>query len=245
MIRAGVIGLGVGQRHAEAYSRHPEVELRSLCDLDSEKLKTAQELFPQATLTTNAMTLLRDPQLDVISIASYDDAHFEQIILALDNDKHVFVEKPVCLFAHEAAAIRAKLREKPALRFSSNLLLRNSPRFQWLRQQLKDGLFGTPFYLEGAYDYGRIEKLTQGWRGRLPFYSIVLGGGVHLLDLFQWLSGDKVAEVMAYGNHKVTQGSAFRYPDLVAALLKFESGMVGRLTCNFGGVCPHFHELCL
>ncbi|KAF0146438.1 MAG: putative dehydrogenase [Nitrospirae bacterium] len=161
----------------------------------------------------------------------------------LDHNKHVFVEKPLCLYETEAIDIRDRLREKPHLKLSSNLILRRSPRFQTLKKMIMSGDMGDIYYLEGDYNYGRIEKITEGWRGKIEFYSVVYGGGVHMIDLMLWLTQDEIVEVSAYGNGICTKNSQFRYNDLVAALLKFKSGTVGKMTANFGCVFPHFHPL--
>ena len=64
-----------------------------------------------------------------------------------------------------------------------------------------------------------------------------------MVDLLLWLVGDSVEEVSAYGNRIATQGSRYRYHDCVVALLKFKSGLIGKVTSNFGCVFPHFHAL--
>jgi len=66
---------------------------------------------------------------------------------------------------------------------------------------------------------------------------------VHMVDLLLWLTGDTVEEVTAYGNQIASKGSKFRYNDCVVSLLKFRSGMIGKVTVDFGGVMPHFHSL--
>lgn len=242
-LRAGVIGLGVGEQHIAGYQSHPHCEVVALCDFSDEKLAMAKAKYPGIRLTRQAGEVLQDPEIDVVSIASYDNYHYEQIVQAINNDKHVFAEKPLCLYESEATDIRRLLQEKPHLKMSSNLILRMSPRFRWLKQMIADGDMGQLFYVEGDYDYGRVHKITDGWRGKIDFYSVVYGGGVHIIDLLLWLTGDQVIEVAAYGNNLATRGTSFRYNDIVVSILKFQSGMVGKVTANFGGVSPHFHAL--
>lgn len=244
-LRAGIIGLGVGEQHIDGYESHPECEVVALCDFSDEKFAMAQEKYAHLKLTREADELLEDPKIDVLSIASYDNHHYEQIVKAIQNDKHIFVEKPICLYEEELAHIRSLLREKPYLKLSSNLILRRSPRFRLLKDMMTAGELGTLFYVEGDYNYGRLHKITGGWRGQLDFYSVVYGGGIHLIDLLLWLTGDKVVEVTAYGNDIASRGTNFRYHDMVVSLLKFQSGLIGKMSANFGCVYPHFHRLSL
>lgn len=214
-----------------------------LCDLSDDKVTMAREKYPHTHVTQRPEDVLDNPDIDVVSIASYDDGHHEQAVRALRNGKHVFVEKPLCLHEHEAREIRMLLSANPRLRLSSNLILRMCPRFRLLRQMIRNGDFGRLFYLEGDYNYGRLHKLTQGWRGRLPFYSVTYGGGVHMVDLLLWLADAPVTEVAAQGNRVASAGSGFRYNDFAVALLRFEGGVIGKVAANFGCVCPHFHRL--
>lgn len=242
-LKVGIIGLGVGEQHISGYEKHPNCEVVSLCDFSGEKLRMAGKKYPGLKLTKLSDDILNDPEIDAVSIASYDNYHYAQIAKAIANDKHVFVEKPLCLYRKEAENIRALLKNKPGLKLSSNLILRMSPRFHDLKKMIKNGKMGSLFYVEGDYNYGRLHKITGGWRAKIDFYSVVYGGGVHMVDLLLWLTGDKVAEVEAYGNNIASSGSKFKYNDMVTSILKFKSGMIGKVAVNMGCVFPHFHNV--
>jgi predicted dehydrogenase len=243
MLRAAVIGLGVGEAHARTYGEHPDCELVGLCDIDAGRLAEIAAQHPGVRTTVDPRELLRDPEIDVVSIASYDDAHYAQVKTALEHGKHVFVEKPLCVRRDEAAELRRVLAERPGQVLSSNLVLRASPRFRALKMLIDDGRLGDLYYVEADYDYGRLHKITEGWRGDLPHYSVVLGGGVHVVDLLLWLTGRRVVEVSAYGNRIASAGTKFRFDDLVVALLRFEDGVLGKVAANFGSATPHFHAV--
>ena len=243
MLRVGIIGLGVGEQHIAGYHSHPHCQVVALCDIDREKRQQAQAKYPRMKVTPEARELLEDPRLDIISIASYDNYHFEQAVQAIANDKHLFVEKPLCLYREQAHQLRLALERKKSIRLSSNLILRRSPRFRELQSMIAAGELGELNYIEAAYNYGRLWKITDGWRGRLDYYSITCGGGVHLIDLMLWLTGTTISEVFAYGNNIATRNSRFKYNDVVVAIAKFASGLTGKITSNFSCVLPHFHEL--
>ncbi|MDQ7778790.1 MAG: Gfo/Idh/MocA family oxidoreductase [Planctomycetota bacterium] len=242
-MRTGIIGLGVGEKHIAGYRRHAACEVVALCDFDAKKRAEARRKYPGLAVCANADEILDDPGIDAVSIASYDNYHHDQIVKALANNKHVFVEKPLCQSEGEAKGIRRLLRGKPRLVLSSNLILRMSPRFQWLRKAITQGKLGVPYFIEGDYNYGRLHKITAGWRGKLDFYSVVQGGAVHVIDLLMWLTNDRVVEVAAFGNRIASAHSRFKHDDMVVGILKFRSGMVGKVSANFGCVFPHFHTL--
>ena len=239
----GVIGLGVGAEHAEAYARRADCQLVALCDLSPEKLAEVGPRFPSARRTTDADEVLADPSIDIVSIATYDDCHHAQVLEALQHGKHVFVEKPLCLAQREFDEIRSALVRHPELILSSNLILRKSPRFIELKNLIRAGRLGQIYYLEGDYLYGRLHKIASGWRGTIEGYSVMHGGGIHLIDLLLWLAGEPIVEVTAMGNALAARGTGFRYNDMVVSLLRFRSGALGKVSANFGCVHPHFHAL--
>jgi predicted dehydrogenase len=242
-LKAGVIGLGVGERHIDGFRRAAAVEVIALCDMDAAKQAMARERYPECKLYANADDLLDDPQIDVVAIASYDHHHAAQIVRAFDAGKHVFSEKPLCLTEGDLAAIRAAHTRNPGLRLCTNTVLRMSPRFRDLRGRIRNGELGSIFYAEADYNYGRLAKLKDGWRGQIPDYSVMLGGGIHMVDLLLWLSGRRVVEVVASGNKLCSAGYGFTTPDMVVAILRFDDGMLGKVSANFGCVYPHFHKL--
>ncbi len=243
ILKAGIIGLGVGETHISGYLGHPECDVAALCDFSEERRLLMQRKYPHLKVVRDADEILQDPEIGVISIASYDNYHFEQVTKAINYGKHVFVEKPLCLAESEARQIRFLLEKNPHVRLSSNLILRMSPRFRLLRKMIAAGNLGQTYYVEGDYNYGRLQKITQGWRGNIPTYSVVLGGGVHVIDLLLWLTADEVCEVASYGNNLSSKGAGVSYNDMVVAILKFRSGMVGKVSANFGCVFPHFHQI--
>ncbi|CEF48504.1 unnamed protein product, partial [uncultured bacterium] len=89
--------------------------------------------------------------------------------------------------------------------------------------------------------YGRIEKIVHGWRGRSPGYSPLKGGGIHLVDLMLWLTGQRPETVFAVGNRIATAAGPSAFNDYVAAVYSFPSGLIGRITVNLGSVHRHQH----
>lgn len=243
VLKAGIIGLGVGERHITGYEADARCKVTVLCDLDAAKLSDVASRHPGRHLTADAAEVLNDPAVDLVSIASFDNFHRNQIIAAIANGKHVFVEKPLCQFDEEFDAIAAALARNPQIKLSSNLILRRTPRFVELRRRIQAGALGDIYHLEGDYDYGRIHKILTGWRADIPFYSVVHGGAIHLIDLTLWLTGKMVEEVFAYGCGIATRDSNFRHDDLVLSVLRFTDGSTAKISANFACVAPHHHRL--
>lgn len=244
MIGAAVVGLGVGEQHARAYDAHPRVGALWLLDQNPEQAREVARRIPGARLAGSYAELLANPEVQAISIASFDHDHYGQVTAALEAGKHVFVEKPLCRSFEELRHIHALWAAAGGrLRLGSNLILRAAPLYRWVREELARGAFGDLYAIDGDYLYGRIHKVTEGWRRDVADYSVIQGGGIHLLDLMLWLTGRRPETVTAVGNRIATAGSGFRYNDYCAATLHFPDGLIARLTANYGCVHRHHHVL--
>lgn len=241
-LRVGVVGLGVGEQHARAFHAHPACELDCLFDLDPARAHRLAASLGNCFVADDFTSLLE--RVDVVAIASYDDAHFDQVMAALSANKHVFVEKPVCRTTEELRAIKAAwLKSNGRLKLRSNLVLRASPLYRWLKSQIADGGLGQIYSFDGDYLYGRLHKITEGWRGKLGEYSVMEGGGIHLVDLMLWLIGERPSTVVATGNRICTRETEFRQSDFSAATFEFPSSLIARVTANFGCVHRHHHVM--
>ncbi len=240
-LRVGVIGLGVGEQHVQAYLRNPCCDVVAICDLSEEKLVLAEKQYPGTYQTKNDQDLFLDPGIDIISIASYDDAHANQVISALKAKKHVFVEKPLCQSIDQVLQIKNVWEsQKKSLKLGCNLVLREAPLYKWLWNQIQEGLFGSIYAFDGEYLYGRLQKITDGWRNNVRDYSVIEGGGIHMIDLMLWLTGQRPQTVFTAGSRMCSEGTKFQYNDFATSIMQFDSGMIGRITANFG--CVHRHQ---
>ena len=241
-LKIGVIGLGVGEQHVIGYQRIPNVEVTDICDIDPSVLKIVGDRNDVPNRHQDYKQITENPNIDVVSIASYDNCHAIQAISAFENGKHVMIEKPLALNRHEAEAI-LRAQQDSGRFLSSNLVLRKSPRFQELKNWIAKGYFGEIVTIEGDYLHQILWKLTQGWRGEMEFYCVTYGGGIHMIDLMRWLLDEEIVEVCGMSNKKLTRGTKFNFDDTVTNLLKFKSGTVGRTTSNLGAQRPQIHGL--
>jgi len=119
--------------------------------------------------------LVADPDIDIVYIATTNNAHFENAKLALSSGKSVLLEKPFTLDASQARELvgistsrKVFLMEAMWTRFLPNHLV--------LFEKLNQGLIGTPLYLFADHN----QNLPKASHSRL--YDPALGGG-SLLDL--------------------------------------------------------------
>lgn len=246
MIKFGIVGLGIGERHLDALSNDQRVSVEVICDLNVEKAQVLASKYNVPAFCSDWNALLDDFDLDAVIVASYDHDHAEQIIRFIDCGMHIFVEKPLCTTMSELESIESAYNNRSKnqkLKVSSNFILRKEQRFVELKKRIDRGELGVIYSVEASYDYGRIHKIFSGWRGTSPNYSVMNGGGIHMIDLCQWLVGEKFSPVFAMHNKVVTKKEVFKAPDFTSAMGNLGDDAILKVTANFGSQTPHYHQL--
>lgn len=103
-IRVGLVGVGWGSVvQVPAFRMVPPFEVAALCSRRAERVKAAGEQLGVDDLSTDWQTFVTRDDLDLISICTPTDLHFEQTMAAIAAGKHVLVEKPVGLDATQTS----------------------------------------------------------------------------------------------------------------------------------------------
>ena len=103
-LKIGIIGVGgISAVHIDAYRHNPHAELYALCDIDAEKLREKGNRYGIERLYTSAEEMLSAlPELDAVSVCTWNSAHAPCAIAALNAGKHVLCEKPMAMNYEEA-----------------------------------------------------------------------------------------------------------------------------------------------
>src|SRR5579872_7424294 len=115
MIRIGVIVYGYwGPNVVRNLHRVEGSRVTTVCDQSPEMLKRVGQTYPDIKTTTNADDVLCSPEIDAVAVITPVWTHFELAKKALENGKHVFVEKPFTANSAQAEEL-IQLAEKKKL----------------------------------------------------------------------------------------------------------------------------------
>lgn len=250
-LKVGIIGTGgISNFHINGYLKNPNVELYAFCDINEEKVKNMAEKYGVSRIYTDKDEMLKLKELDMVSVCTWNSAHAECTIAALNAGKHVLCEKPMAVSAEEAE----KMKEA-ALRNQKLLMIGFVRRFEnetaILRDFIDQDQFGEIYYTKASYL--RRKGNPGGWFGDKsrsgggPLIDL----GVHVIDLVRYLSGSP-KPVSAYGatftklydrkNIKSTGGYVSTdkgerdicdVEDLATAMIRFDNGMVLSIDASF------------
>jgi predicted dehydrogenase len=102
MIGIGVIGFGYwGPNLVRNFSELQKTKVLTICDTRQERLKNAQTRYVGIETTSDYNDLINHPGIDAIAIATPVSTHYELALKALQNGKHVLVEKPLTMTSEQ------------------------------------------------------------------------------------------------------------------------------------------------
>ena len=235
-----VVGLGVGMNHAEAAHNSKNADLIAVCDLKQEKLDKAKEKFPEIITYTDFDEMLKNPDIDAVSIAVPSGMHAEFAVKAMKAGKNVLVEKPVDITVEAAMKIE-KARLETGMKAGVVHQNRYNPDMPLMHDAITSGKIGKVLFGDFAVKWYRTQEYYDngGWRGtwEMDGGGSLMNQAVHTVDIMQWLMNSDVESVTsqtAIYNHKIDT------EDFTASLIKFKSGAVATFistTCAYPGIC--------
>lgn len=248
----GVIGCGyVFDHYMTTLDQHPGLNIVGLADRDGKRAAQVGTYYGLKVYEDSA-ALLADPAIDIVANFTSIESHYDVTRAALKAGKHVYSEKPLTMTMPEAHALSDLATEK-GVRLScapSNAL---SASVQTLWKAVEDGAVGDVRMVYAEFDDNPVYLLSpETWASRSgapwPYlHEYEMGctwehAGYHLT----WMCAlfGPVRHITAFSKatlpDKTDQSlDPADTPDFSVAVLDFESGIVGRLTCSIAAPTDH------
>lgn len=228
-IRVGVIGGGNwGTYHlktAKEFEGEGRVKLVAIADQSKEIAQKQSEAFGIKSYT-DYQEMIENEELDAVTIASPDHLHKEMTIFALNQGKHVLVEKPMDITT-AGCRMMVDIAEEQGLLLQVDLHKRYDPYNIDVRRKVRAGKIGEPYYAY-AYMEDKIivpsEWLSTWAASSSPFWFI----GVHKYDFIRWVTGREAISVLAHGKKGKLASMGIDTFDAISAHIIME----GDLTCT-------------
>ena len=231
-LRYAVVGCGnFGKQHLDALSVVPGIEVVALCDIHIESCEERKAQFGlDANCYTDHREMLKNEEIDVVTVASSDKAHMQATVDALKAGCHVMCEKPMSLFTEDCEKM-VKAADDTGKLLMVGQVCRYAPGFVKAKELVEKGIIGDLYFVESEYahDYFGREGVDN-WRADKDREPII-GGACHAIDLLRWIAGDPV-ETMAYSNHKMLTN--WPVNDTTVAIMKFPNDVIGKVFTSIG-----------
>src|SRR4051812_12064510 len=200
----------MGAAHSQAWRTAGRVfdlplrpDMRVLCGRNREAALQAADRLGWSTVETDWKQLLARDDIDLVDICTPGDSHAEIAIAALEAGKHVLCEKPLSNTVAEAEAMvaAAETAAGRGIRSMVGFNYRRVPALALARQLVAQGRLGTVRHVRAAYlqdwivdpEFPLVWRLQKDRAGSGALGDI----GAHIVDLAQFLLGDKLTGVSA------------------------------------------------
>jgi predicted dehydrogenase len=248
-IGAAVLGMGdVSGEHIKAFQRNPHTEVRALLSRDRARAeaKAAQYCLTDCRAYTSLDELLKNDEIDVVSICTPHHMHVDQGVACAEAGRHVVVEKPIAIDLPGLRKLDAAVR-KAGVRSVVSFVLRWNPLYDNIKAMLADGIVGDIFYGEVNYNHHINERYSvYPWmRLRETGGSSLLSAGCHAIDGLRWFVQDEAVEVFGYSNTSKGNPLDYEYEPNSFILIKFAGGAVGKIGSSIECVMPYWFNLLL
>jgi len=171
-LKVGIIGTGwIAEAHIESYKNMPDVEVIAAADLIPGKAEAFMKRYGVEGVRfypSHKEMIDNEPELDAVSVCTYNTAHAEPTIYALEHGVNVLLEKPFTVTTEEAVAVM-RAEKKSGKLLSIGFQPRGDENMQMIKKIVQSGALGEIYYIQtgggrrrGIPNSTFIEKETGG-----------------------------------------------------------------------------------
>lgn len=211
MLKAGVLGAGhLGKIHLKLLQQSEQFDLAGFYDPNDDNATAVEQEFGYFRFE-NLEDLIR--AVDVVDIVTPTLNHFDCAKMAVENGKHIFIEKPITKTVEEAEKIR-DLVKMHGVKGQVGHVERFNPAFLAVKDKIQN-----PMFIE-------THRLAE-FNPRGTDVPVVLDLMIHDLDIILSVVDSPVKEVRSSGVSVISDT-----PDIANARIVFENGCVANLTSS-------------
>jgi scyllo-inositol 2-dehydrogenase (NADP+) len=200
-VGVGLVGYGaIAQAHAASIAATAGLDLRAVCDVSAERRALAQRELGVA-VHASIDGLLGDPDVGLVVVGTPPSLHADPVVAALDAGKHAVCEKPFAITVDDVDRMidAAAARQRVLTVYQSR---RRDPDFLALRDAVRSGRIGDPFYMESFI--GGYSHPCDYWHSHEPISGgTIYDWGSHYFDWVLRLFDGAVTSVSAVAHKRV------------------------------------------
>jgi predicted dehydrogenase len=219
MIRVGVLGYGYwGPNIVRNFHGQERSKVVAVCDQSATSQRRAHQAYPSVRVMGDSKDLLTATDIDVIAVVTPVWTHYELAKAALENGKHVFVEKPFTCTTAQAEEL-IELAERNRLKIMVDHTFLFTGAVTRIRQLIDDGTLGDLYY----YDSTRVNLgLFQ------HDVNVIWDLAPHDLSIMDYLIKEKPEAIVATGERHLN-GVA----DVAFITLYYPNNIIGHINVNW------------
>jgi predicted dehydrogenase len=219
VIRVGVIGYGYwGPNVVRNFHGQERSRVVVVCDKSEKSMKRIRQAYPDMRITADSAELVTATDIDAVAIVTPVWTHFELAKAALENGKHVFVEKPFTCTTGQAEQL-IELADRKNLKIMVDHTFLFTGAVKRIKSLIDDETLGNLYY----YDSTRVNLgLFQ------HDVNVIWDLAPHDLSIMDYLIKEKPEAVVATGERHL-DGVA----DIAFMTIYYPNNMIGHINVNW------------
>lgn len=192
IMNVAIIGCGlIGMKRAKALGEH---KLIVACDPLIKKAEAICSAMGCGSDTTDWKEAVNNPDVNLVIVATSNNWLTPIGLYALEQNKHVLVEKPAARSFAEISSFWKKAKNSDN-KVKIGFNLRYHPALMKAREIVDSGVMGELMFIRGRYGHGGRIGYDKEWRANKEISGggELIDQGVHLIDLSRWFLGDFVS----------------------------------------------------
>lgn len=240
-VKVAVIGLGPwGREILDQLGRLEQADVVAICDNYPAMLKRSATKAPGAALVEDYQTILANPQVQAVIVATATHQHKEIAVAALQAGRHVYCEAPLANSITDAQAIARAAKGALGCVFQAGLQFRSSPQRHFLLPFIRSGALGKTVMARAQWHKKTSWRQPSpnpereqaiNWRLQQATSSGLVGEiGIHALDQAAWMLNLQPVAVTGFQSTQLWKDDGRDVADTVDVTLEFAGG--ARLSFN-------------
>jgi predicted dehydrogenase len=219
LVRMGVIGYGYwGPNIVRNFHLQEGSRVVAVCDSSPDALKRVQQSYPGMAVTSESRDLLTSSEIDAVAIVTPVGTHYELTKAALENGKHVFVEKPFTSTSAQGEEL-IELADRKKLKIMVDHTFLFTGAVKQIERFIGDGTLGKLYY----YDSTRVNLgLFQ------HDVNVIWDLAAHDLSIINYLIKEKPQAVVATGEQHLND-----LADIAFLTIYYPSNIIGHVNVNW------------
>jgi predicted dehydrogenase len=228
-LRAGFIGAGNFTKAVllPNIKKIGAFSLESVCTSTGVSAHAACKKYGFRIMTTSVDKLIKNPDINTVFITTPHNTHALYILKALEENKHVFVEKPLCIHENELQEIQEKINALSKENHLPILQVGYNRRFVPLLRLMKDTCKDVPVMINYRINAGVI-PISHWIQNNEIGGGRIIGEVCHFVDTCIFLAGSMPVKV--YASTAIAHDRTIPDADNVSIIINFSNGSIATIT---------------
>jgi len=220
VINIGVIGCGRwGPNHVRVFSQFRDSRVVACADLDSKRLEAVREQHPQVQVFQDYRAMLELAEVNAVVVAAPTRVHYPVVKAALEANKHVLCEKPLCTVSREAVELVELAKARQRVLMTGHVFLFNSGIVK-LKELVSSGDPGCIYYLRALRtNLGPVRRDVNS----------VFDLATHDIAIFNWILNARPESVSAVGGQFLQES----IEDVAFISLRYPNNILGHIQVSW------------